>query len=147
MKSNQGMQVVKGILIGLGALIVALIIFWGGMMVGSREARFSYQWGANYHHLFGPPPGPFMGGGGDDFMNPNSAAGTIIKVSTNTLLIKGDDNIEKSVTISSSTLIRSMQSTLGPNDLKINDQVVILGEPSSTGQIEAKFIRVFPQSL
>ncbi|MFA5062177.1 MAG: hypothetical protein WC526_03450 [Patescibacteria group bacterium] len=146
MKSNQGIQIIKGIVIGLGALIIVLVIFWAGIMVGSREARFSYQWGANYHHLFGPPPGPLLGGGAD-FMNPNSAAGTIIKVSTSTLLIKGDDNTEKSVVISNGTLIRSLQNTLSPSDLKVDDQVVILGEPSSTGQIEAKFIRVFPQSL
>ena len=144
-QSNQGIQIVKCLIIGLGALVFILVIFWAGIMVGSREARFSYQWGENYHHLFGPPPAPLKGGRGLDFTNPNSAAGIVVKVSTNTLYILDDDNTEKSISISNSTLIRKLQDTLKTNDLKVNDQVVILGEPSSTGQIEAKFIRVFPQ--
>ena len=146
------LKVVRAALIALGVFVVALAIFSAGMMVGFRKAQFSFQWGDNYHRLFGgprngwlPPPPGGPGFRGDDYINANGVVGTVIKTDTTTLFIKGMDNVEKSVAISSGTLIRSGRSTLQLGDLKPDERAVILGVPSSTGQIEAKLIRVFNQ--
>lgn len=150
-------KIAKTILTSLAALVLALVIFSAGMLVGFRKARFSYQWGENYHRLFGMPSGvipndphrakpPFglpRDIRGDNFINPNSAIGSVIKTDSSTLLIKGDDNTEKNIAISAGTIIRKGRDTIQLKDLKPDDKVVILGIPSSTGQIEAKLIRVF----
>ena len=138
---------------------LALIIFSLGIMVGFHKAEFSYHWGENYDRLFGMPrdlgrnkipdnpPRSVLGNlGGNEFSGGNSAVGSIIKFDSvsSTLYIKGDDNVEKNIVIDTRTLIRMGPKTIQPADLKTDDKVVILGVPSSTGQIEARFIRVFP---
>ena len=153
-EKNQGKFVIKITLICLAGLVLVLAVFSVGIMVGFRKARFSYQWGENYHKNFGGPPIGMKGPGkpqhdflkgirGDEFINPNGLSGSVIKFDTSTLYIKGDDGVEKSVAISGGTLIRCGRNTIKFSDLKTDDKVVILGTPSSSGQIEAKLIRVF----
>jgi len=44
--------------------------------------------------------------------------------------------------------VRRGRDTIKVQDMKPNDQVVVFGSPTtSTGQIEAKFIRVFDQDF
>ncbi len=145
LKQLPGKNIIKIILIIFGALIIVLAIFAAGMAMGFHKARFSYQWGENYHRLFG---GPKMGWGrearGDEFINPNSVVGSVVKFSSGTLYIKGIDNTERSVLITTSTAIQSGRDTIKISELKTDDKVVVLGSPKSTGQIEAKLIRVMP---
>ncbi len=150
MSDNQkqivGTRIIKTALIVLGCLIIMLVTFWSGMMIGFRKASFNYQWGRNYQGLFEENehrfPRDLRGMG---FMNAHSATGSVIKVDTSTLIIKGSDGIEKNILIGNNTLIRRFQNTISPADIKVDDQVVVLGVPSTTGQIEARFIRVMPQ--
>lgn len=165
LKQVGGKNIIKIILISLGVFILVLAIFGFGMFVGYRKARFSYLWGENYHNLFGMPKGvpslgPEIGPGkmmppggprgfirearGEDFINPNSVVGSVVKFDTNTLYILGNDNVEKSIFIAKDIIIRKGHDTLQLFDLKLDDKVIILGSPSSTGQIEAKFIRIMP---
>lgn len=151
------LKIVKYILGGTGLLVLLLAVFGCGMYVGFSKARFSYQWGENYHRifggpqLFGPPPRDLprkMGGMmnreiGVGFINPNSAAGVVIRFDSSTLYIKGNDNVERSIIVNDQTVIRQGRNNISVIDLKTDDQVVVLGTPSSTGQIEAKLIRVF----
>lgn len=145
MNQIAGAKIVKTGLIIFGVLIIGLSIFWCGMMVGFRKASFNYQWGENYHNLFEGGarrlPRDFRGRG---FMDANSATGSVIKIDTSTLIIKGDDGVEKSILISDKTLIRRWQDTVAVNDVHVDEQVVVLGVPSSTGQIEARLIRLMP---
>lgn len=149
-----GKKFVMVILTVFGIFMVLLAVFSAGMFAGFHKARFSYQWGENYHKNFGglpigmPGPGKpqhdfLKGMRGDEFINPNGLSGSVIKFDTSTLYIKGDDGVEKSVAISGGTLIRCGRDTIKLSDLKTDDKVVVLGVPSSTGQIEAKLIRVF----
>lgn len=151
-----GREIIKVILMCLVGLIVALAVFSAGMFVGFHKAKFSYQWGDNYQRIFGmpremqnkqsrgmEPRGPMRIFGDEGFINPNSAAGTVIKTDTSTLFIKGDDNVERNIIVNSSTVIMQGHSQLKLSDLRTDDKVVILGSPSSTGQVEAKLIRVF----
>lgn len=134
----------KKILLAIGALIVLLIVFGVGMAVGFRKANFSYRWAENYHRNFGGPrEGLFKDFSGRDFINTHGISGSIIKIDGNTLIIKGQDNVEKTIVVSDQTVIRKQQETIKVSDLKVDDSVVIIGSPNNSGQIEAKLIRVW----
>lgn len=79
-------------------------------------------------------------------MNEYGTAGAIVKIEGSNLIISGRDNIEKSILVSTSTIIRMYQDTLHPADLKAGQQITVIGSPNNQGQIEAKFIRLLPES-
>ena len=138
----------KRVLIGLGALIVLLLVFKAGEFVGYRKARFSYKWGENYQRNFAGPRGGFFGnfgrGFGDrDYTNAHGTFGSVIKIDGSTLIVKGSDNVEKTVLVSDKTTITSRRETIKTSDLKVDDRIAIIGSPNEQGQIEAKLIRVF----
>ncbi|MFA7654007.1 MAG: hypothetical protein WCX97_03125 [Candidatus Magasanikbacteria bacterium] len=147
-KNFQWLKIAKAFLIALGILVIIAVIFSAGMMMGFRKAQFSFQWGDNYHRMFGGPQGgwlppPQSGMRGGDFINPNGVVGTVIKFDASTLVVRGNDKVEKSIVIDDHTLVMRGRDNIRLSDLKTDDRVVILGSPSSTGQIEAKLIRVF----
>ncbi len=55
--------------------------------------------------------------------------------------------MEKIILVKDDTEIRELRNALKIDDLKINDYVVVIGEPNDSGQIEAKFIRIMPAPL
>ncbi len=59
-------------------------------------------------------------------------------------IIKGSDNAEKIVSVKDDTAINRFREKIKVGDLKIDDQIVVIGEPNDLGQIEAKLIRVIP---
>ncbi len=147
-KKLVGTNIIKIALIVFGLLIAVMAIFHAGMMVGFRKASFSYQWDKNYKVLFTRGPGHKMQGRDfreEGFMDANSAFGSVIGVSSSTLIIKGDDDVEKNIFITNQTVIRRGPETIGTGDIQSDDRVVVLGVPSSTGQIEARLIRIMPK--
>lgn len=135
-------------LVAIGALIVLLLVFKAGEFVGYRKARFSYKWGENYNRNFAGPRSGFFGNfglsfGDKDYINAHGTFGSIIKIDGSTLIVKGSDNVEKTILISDTTTITSRRETIKAGDLKIDDRVVVIGSPNEQGQIEAKLIRVF----
>lgn len=142
----------KKVLLGIGILIVALVIFQAGMFVGFHKASFSYGWGDNYRKTFEGPRGEFGGGMMGGFSRNNlpgayGAVGKIIKVNLPTVVVMGPDNIEKIILIKDDTLIREFRNELKATDLQINDQVVVIGSPNASSQIEAKLIRIMPEPM
>jgi len=138
----------KWILKGLGGLIILLAVFQLGLFVGFRKANFSYRWGDNYHKAFGGPRGGFMGGPmmdfwGRDFTSGHGVAGKVIKVEGDSIVVRGSDNVEKIINISSGTVIEQNRQAVKLAGLKIDSQVVIIGTPKDDGSIDAKMIRVF----
>lgn len=134
----------RRILCAIGIIIIALLIFQAGIFVGYRKAGFSYRWAENYHRNFGGPRGGFFNDfSGRDFINTHGDSGSIIKIDGNTIIIKGQNNVEKTIVVSDQTIIRRQQQTIKVSDLKIDDRLVIIGLPNEQGQIEAKLIRVF----
>ncbi len=126
-------------------IIALLLVFSAGMYVGFRKARFSYQWGENYHKNFGGPRGGlFRDFGGKDLIDANGIAGQVIKVDDSTLVIKGRDNTEKIISIKEDTTIMRFKESAKLVDIKPDDFIVAIGEPNDSGQIEAKFLRVMP---
>ncbi len=132
----------------LAAIAIIFLIFGIGMYVGYHKARFSYQWGENYHKNFGGPRGGFFRDfGGKDLIDANGIAGQVIKVDGQTLVIKGRDNVEKIILVKEDTVIRRFTETIKLGDLKVDDNIVAIGEPNDQGQIEAKFIRTLPTPM
>jgi len=141
----------------VGAFILALVSFAGGVAVGFMKAKFSYKFGENYERNFvgGPFQGPngMMGGRGSrgmmpdfegrGFRNGHGIAGTIISVSDNKIVIKDCNGQENTITASDQTLIKSGQNTIKITDLKQNEQIVVMGGPGDNGTINADLIRVF----
>ena len=140
----------KRFFIGMVIAIAILLIFEAGESVGFHKARFSYRWAENYQQNFG---GGMMGRGGmmgiaggfsgRDYINTHGIFGPIIKIDGNTIIIKDKDNTEKTITVSSKTTIRKGMQNAAINDLKVDDNITVIGSPNDQGQIEAKFIRLF----
>ncbi len=126
--------------------IIILAIFKIGVIVGIKKAEFSYRWSDNYHKNFGGSQKGFIRGLGDrDFLEANGVSGQIIKIDGQNVVVKGKDNTEKTILVSSKTLINKFRSNIKVSDLKVDDFIIVIGEPNSAGQIEAKLIRVMPQ--
>ena len=133
----------QAVMLGLGIVIAALLIFQAGVSVGYRKASFSYRWGENYHRNFGGPRGGFLRGKfTNDFVNPHGVFGQIIRTDPPIITIQGRD-AEKTIIVNGKTVIRKFRDALKSADLKVNDSVVVVGDPNEEGQIEAKLIRVF----
>lgn len=143
----------------VGSFLVILVIFSAGVGMGLRKARFSNDFGKNYERNFMGSRfdqdrgmmgerGGILGGmmrefSGRDFRNANGLAGTIISITDNSLIIKDRDNKENTVAVTDKTSIMQGRDNLQISDLKVNDQVVIVGNPGDNGVINADLIRVF----
>jgi len=142
----------KRAIIGLAVFVAVLVIFGTGVFVGEMKARFSYQWAENYHRNFGGPSGGFMGNlrlpppPDNEFIESHGIFGQIIKIGDSDFVIKGQDNAEKIVVINKDTAITGGKQTITKADLKVGEQVVVIGSPNDQGQIDAKLIRVFDNS-
>jgi len=155
----------KTILTTLILLIAGVIIFAMGVHVGERRARYSYQWGANYERNFVGGPDRMMNGGrerfdvqaggpagpmdmgrnftGQDFRNGHGIAGTIVSITDSNIIIKDRAGKENTVTVSDKTLIKNGQTDLKITDLKNDESLVVIGNPSDNGVVNADLIRVF----
>ncbi len=128
---------------GLLELILLIGVFALGMRVGFHKANFTCSWERNYPENFNlpgrrlllpPPPGSLF--------NAHGVFGIILSKDQTKLVIKDQDNTEKTVVVSDGTTIRRNFDSLTANDLKAGQQIVVIGEANSQGQIEAKLIRV-----
>lgn len=139
-------KIFRVVILSILVLMVILLILKIGMFIGAKRAGFTRGWGDNYHQNFGGPKGGFMAGFGDkDFMQANGISGQIIKIDGTTITVSGRDNVEKIISTDDKTIIRNLDKTIKVSDLKVDDFIVVIGEPNDAGQIEAKFIRVMPQ--
>jgi 5S rRNA maturation endonuclease (ribonuclease M5) len=129
----------------VAGFIVLFFVFNLGVFVGTQKASFSFRWAEQYHNNFaGPANGFFQQFAGKDFIDSNGVFGKIIKVADQSIIVKGKDDVEKIVSITDKTTIKYQNKDIKISDLKIDDEVVIIGEPNDAGQIEAKLIRVMP---
>jgi len=142
-------DVLKWIIIGIAGFGVLVLIFGVGMFVGGMKAQFSYRWAESYHKNFAGPRGGFLGDWRrfpilpDDFIESHGTFGEIIKINDSDVIVKGRGDVEKIILITKNTIIEKGRDTIKKEDLKVGDNVVIIGSPKKEGQIEAKLIRVF----
>ena len=129
-------------LIVLVAAVALTLVFAAGILVGHERERFSRDWGKNYYSSI-------MGRRGMmDFdrpgFNARSALGQIIKIDGNSLIIKDQANIEKTILITDRTAIIRDRQNIGIADLSVDDKIIVIGRPNDQGQIEPTLIRVLP---
>ncbi len=79
-----------------------------------------------------------------ELVSPHGTLGTISSINGNILMVRGQNNIEKSIIATTSTSIRHDNDEKTVSDLHASDTVIIFGVPIDDGQIEAKLIRILP---
>lgn len=133
------------ILWAVGAVLALLIVFKTGEAVESQKADFAYRWSQNYYPNFVGRPSPGMDIGGNGFMMAHGVFGPIISINAPSFVVQDmNNNIEKDVITSTGTVIKDLNSDIPFSDLEVDEQVVIIGSPDNSGQIEARLIRVIP---
>jgi hypothetical protein len=131
--------------------IIAILLFEIGVFVGFHKASFQKDWSNNYRDNFIGGKGPrqmekMRALDFKDTPNSHGAIGRIIRKDSFEIVIMDDkDMIEKIIVINDKTNFRSMKNTIYFDDFKIDDFVVVLGDPNPQGKIEAKLIRLIPQ--
>jgi len=127
-------------------LIILLLIFKAGMVVGFKKANFSIQWGQHYSQNFAGPRDSFLlrTFGPDEYIEANGAFGQILQVNKDSLIMIGASNVEKIILLKDDSIIRAQKRELKLNELRVGDNIVVIGEPNENGQIEAKLIRIMP---
>ena len=149
-------KIFKAVILSIVGLIILVFVFGLGVFVGTKKAEFSFRWADEYHRNFGGPQGGIFGDFtemGQQFTNSNGVFGQIIKIDSSTssgqavLTINGRDNVEKTVLADDDTAIVYQRSNIKLSELKVGDNVVVVGEAGSTSQIHAELIRVMPAPL
>lgn len=135
----------------LGILAAVFFVFEAGMVAGFRKASFGHDWGENYERNFGSPHRMQLNdklGDMGNLPNAHGAIGKIIKVELpNIVVFDGKDNVEKVIILGNDTAIHMMRDVIPKENLKEGLDVMIIGTPNSSGQIEAKLVRVLPPSI
>jgi len=145
----------RGIILTISGLIILVFVFGLGVFVGMRRADFSFKWAEEYHQNFGGPQGGIFGNFVEmdrQFANANGSYGQIIKIDSSTnseqtiLTVKDSygDSTEKTILVNAKTIITYQRKNIKLSDLKVDDNVTIIGDPNNNGQITAKLIRVMP---
>ena len=135
----------KYIVTGIGTVIVLLLTFQAGVMFGFHRANFGYRWSEHYDENFLPRPP--MGAGGFnnmDFERAHGAFGGIIKIQGSTITVKGKDEAEKNVLFDKNTVFEGGNGEIKATDLKVGEDVFVIGSPDESGQVLAKVIRILP---
>lgn len=135
----------KGILVGLCLAIVILIIFETGVAFGYHRANFRNHFGDNFNKNFVEPQFREFP---NNMMKPSSFSfnciGPILAINGEKIIVSDQDKLEKTVIINKETRIREFQSEIKPADLRVGDQIIIIGQPNSKAEIEARLIRRLP---
>ncbi len=124
----------------VASILVLVLVFFAGALAGFEKARFSYGWGENYFNNFAGRHGRFIG------MNAHGVVGEIISLDNNTIILKGQDDVERTILTDKRTDIRKFAQDIGISGLKSGDKIIVLGKPDD-GQIKARFIRVIPANF
>jgi hypothetical protein len=136
----------KGILVGVGVAIAVILIFEAGIAVGYHKAAFSYHFGDNYYRIFDDQGMiPIFSMREMGFPDAHGALGKIIKIDLPTLVIE-EGGTEKAILVGDDTVIRKFRETIKATELKVNDSVIVIGSPNDKGEVEAKLIRLVPQT-
>jgi hypothetical protein len=137
-----------GIIAGIGITLIAVFIFEAGVSIGYHEATFSERWGAEYGNNFGGPTNGDMGLPDMHLPQPNGTFGKIISVtpgtSSTTIVIENSEKPEQEVLVTGDTTIRDHENTVQSSALVVGSYAVVVGDPDSQGEIEAKLIRLVP---
>lgn len=141
---------VRTILIVLLFLIIVLTAFQAGIFIGYQKATFSNGLGNRYYNETfegGRHRGPMMGIFDENLPGGNGAVGKIVRIDNSTIVVATTDNIEKIILVTNDTLIRKYRDRIKMEDLKIGDQIVVIGSQNKEAKIDAKLIRLLPTPI
>lgn len=131
-----------------GVLCIAGVIFQVGVFIGYHKANFGREWGDHYRNNFGMErPDSFKGMIHGKLPSSHGALGKVLKVSLPTFIVQDKDGTEKTILINEKTLIRLGMQNASSSSLTSDNLVIVFGEPTNQGQIEAKLIRIMPSGF
>lgn len=132
-------------------------VFQLGMSVGERKAKHFNRWNENYGRNFGPGftgPGMMDPGFGRRMMDlpqpfgnaalpgAHGVFGKVLSTDGGKILIQGQDGVEQSILVTTSTAIRVGNSEAKLGDIETDQRISVFGRPNDQGQIEARLIRL-----
>lgn len=142
--SNRKVRITLSI---VGVIILALLVFHAGVVVGSHRGLPSRD-NANRGAMNRGFRSSFLPNGFElphgSMQNGHGAVGTITTVALPELTIDTREGVSTSILVSTSTLIRNM-SAQNDTRFSVGDKIIVLGEADSQGRITAKIINVFPK--
>lgn len=141
---NKPAQTVIAILL---FLIIILTAFQAGIFIGYQKASFSNNLGNKYYKQAFEGDrrnGGMMGFFDKDLPGGNGAVGKIVRIDTESILVATPDNVEKTIKINNDTLIRKFRDKIEIKELKVGDQIIVLGSQNDKAEVEAKLIRLLP---
>jgi hypothetical protein len=123
------------------AVLALFMAFEAGSAFGFHRASYSYHLEENYGRTFGTTT--------DRFMQPGTpgghgAVGKIISVTPTSITISATNGPEQDVSFDADTMIRTQSAAASSSALAPGDSVVIFGEPTDSGGIHARLIRIVP---
>ncbi len=129
----------------IGIILLMIVSFQFGVFVGFGKASFNFRNGERYFlEMNGRRDDPMMGLKRDDFQNTHGTIGKIIRISPDVLIVLDKEQKEKTISISTSTVIKKFREDIKAVDLKIDDFIAVIGSPEENGFVGAKLIRVMP---
>ncbi len=140
----------KNFILGVISFIFVLVIFQAGIEVGAHKAGFSRKWDENYRNTFAGGPRGMMGRmmtGGGNYIVSHGTVGKIVKIDLPNIVVLGNDNIEKVIITNEETKVVSFREEVKVSQLKVNDNVVVIGTPNDKSEVIAKLIRIMPISM
>lgn len=129
------------LLIIILAFIALIVIIGGAVLVGGFALHFkrmslNQNWAAYPHRNFG---GYMMRGGHWGFQR--GLSGQVTKIEGDKVTVKSNrNNQEYTAIVSNSTSFSKQGNIAKQSDLKVDDQVVVMGASDSQGQINASAI-------
>lgn len=132
-----------------GILFIIFVSFALGFSAGLNKARFSYQWGEQYEENFVKAVVEESGEkalekiDGQAFRSGYCAAGKIIAVTDDTIILQGPNGRENTISVSDATSIKKGGSEITLSELKVGNRIVVVGKPTANGTLQANLIRVF----
>ena len=123
----------------IGSLILAILIFHAGVVVGShRGFAREGQFGRGFRPSFFPGgfemPHGFIQDG-------HAAVGSITAITLPTLSLQTREGMTQTIIVGTSTVIQSMGAP-GVPTLSAGDTIIVLGEPDDQNRVNATFIRI-----
>jgi len=132
----------------IGLIAVILAIFFAGVAFGHQRANFKCNFADRYENMFfGKNNNMMPGGNPRDNVRAFGATGKVLSVASSTIVVEDISGVEKVVSIDSKTEIKSAKDSILISDIKIGSNVIVIGQPSQDGSINAKLIRVTPEGF
>ena len=139
MKSNVTLIAIITLIVGLAAG------FFGGIQYqSSKQATTANQYGSGQFGNGQYGPGRMMRNGNGQVLNRNGGGvGQIISMDANSITVKLANGSTRIVLLSDSTNIEQTTSA-SRTDLKVGDDVLVIGQANSDGSVTAKNIQINP---